>query len=187
MEEELRKAIEVLKSGGVIVYPTDTVWGIGCDATNESAVRKIYAIKQRSDAKSMLVLLDSTAKLDYYVEEVPEIALDLIELSEKPVTIVYEGARNLAPELITPEKTLGIRITNELFSKELCKRLRKPLVSTSANISGQPAAKIFSEISEEILNAVDYVVDYRRNEKQAAQPSSIMQLGKGGIIKIIRE
>jgi L-threonylcarbamoyladenylate synthase len=187
MEEEIKKAYDTIKSGGVILYPTDTIWGIGCDATNPEAVKRIYEIKKRPDTKSMLVLLDSSAKLDYYVDELPAIALDLIDLSVKPLTIIYSGARNVAPNLIAPDGTLGIRITQEAFSKEICRRLKKPLVSTSANSSGQPSPADFSEISKEIIQAVDYVVDYRKNEKQKAVPSSIIQLGKGGLIKIIRE
>jgi L-threonylcarbamoyladenylate synthase len=187
MEEELKKALDIVRKGGVIVYPTDTIWGIGCDATNEEAVQRVFAIKHRADAKSMLVLVDSTAKLDAYIDEVPDVALDLIELSDKPLTIIYSGARNVAPSLITSEGTLGIRVTREAFSKELCRRLRKPLVSTSANISGQPSPASFAEISDEILRAADYVVHYRQNETQAARASSIIQLGRGGTVKIIRE
>ncbi|GHU68355.1 threonylcarbamoyl-AMP synthase [Bacteroidia bacterium] len=186
MEQELKNACDVLLKGGVILYPTDTIWGIGCDATNEAAVRRIYDIKQRADFKSMLVLTDSTAKLDFYVPELPDIALDLIELADKPLTIIYDNARNVAPNLIVADGSLGIRVTQETFSKSLCRRLRKPLVSTSANISGQAAPAIFSEISEEIRQAVDYVVDYRREEITKAKPSSIIRLGKGGQIQIIR-
>jgi L-threonylcarbamoyladenylate synthase len=184
---DLGIACEVLWKGGVILYPTDTIWGIGCDATNPEAVKRIYDIKQRSDSKSMLVLVDSTAKLDYYVDELPEIALDLIELSDKPLTIIYSNARNVAPNLIAPDGTLGIRVTKEDFSRQLCQRLKKPLVSTSANISGQAPPANFSEISEEIIRAVDYVVNYRQEETQKARPSGIIQLGKGGLIKIIRK
>ncbi|GHT40089.1 threonylcarbamoyl-AMP synthase [Bacteroidia bacterium] len=187
MEDEIKKACDILKSGGVILYPTDTIWGIGCDATNPEAVKRIYEIKKRPDTKSMLVLLDSPAKLDYYVDELPAIASDLIDLSVKPLTIIYFGARNVAPNLIAPDGTLGIRITQEAFSKEICRRLKKPVVSTSANSSGQSSPANFSEISNEIIQAVDYVVDYRREERQKAAPSSIIQLGKGGLIKIIRE
>ncbi|KAA6301989.1 MAG: Threonylcarbamoyl-AMP synthase [Candidatus Ordinivivax streblomastigis] len=187
MEEELKKACQILKEGGVILYPTDTIWGIGCDATNEAAVRRIYEIKQRTDSKSILVLLDSTAKLDYYVDEAPDIALDIIELSEKPLTIIYSGAKNVASNLIASDGSLGIRITKEPFSRQLCQRLRHPLVSTSANISGQPAPANFSEISDEIIRSVDYVVNFRKDDNQKTIPSSIIQLGKGGLVKIIRE
>jgi Sua5/YciO/YrdC/YwlC family protein len=187
MEEEIKKACEVLKTGGVILYPTDTIWGIGCDATNEKAVRRIYEIKRRSDTKSMLVLVDSPAKLDFHVEEVPAIAYDLIELSDKPLTLIYSGARNLASNLIAQDGSVGIRVTNEAFSSTLCRQFRKPLVSTSANISGQPSPALFSEINEEIIRSVDYVVNYRQNEKSRSKPSGIIQLGKNGLFKIIRE
>jgi L-threonylcarbamoyladenylate synthase len=187
MEEEVKKACDRVRSGGIILYPTDTVWGIGCDATCREAVNRIYEIKKRPDSKSMLVLIDSLAKLDYYVDELPPVALDLIDWSDKPLTIIYSGARNVAPNLIAPDGTLGIRVTRESFSQALCRRLKKPLVSTSANISGQPAPANFSEISDEIIRAVDYVVDYRREETVHAKPSGIIQLGKGGLIKIIRE
>ncbi|MCL1938795.1 MAG: L-threonylcarbamoyladenylate synthase [Candidatus Azobacteroides sp.] len=187
MEEEIQNALKAVRKGGVILYPTDTVWGIGCDATNAEAVKRIYAIKQRLDSKSMLVLLDSTALLDYYVDDFPEIALDLIDISDKPLTIIYSNARNVADNLIASDGSLGIRVTKEEFSRRLCQGLKKPLVSTSANISGQAAPGNFSEINPEIIGAVDYVVNYRREEKQKAKPSSIIQLGKGGLIKMIRE
>jgi len=187
MEEEIKKACEVLRDGGIILYPTDTIWGIGCDATNEKAVQRIYDIKKRSDSKSMLVLLDSSAKLDFYVSELPDIALDLIEVSDKPLTVIYSGAKNVAPNLIAEDGSLGIRITNEAFSRNLCQRFRKPLVSTSANISGQPSPRNFSEINDEIIRSVDYVVNYRRTDNQLAKPSGIIQIGSGGLVKVIRE
>lgn len=187
MKNEIKKACEVLQKGGVILYPTDTVWGIGCDATNEEAVRRVYEIKKRADSKAMLVLVDSPVKVDFYVKDVPMVAWDLIEMATRPLTIIYDGARNLAPNLIAEDGSVGIRVTNEEFSRQLCFRFRKAIVSTSANISGEPAAAVFSEISEEILNAVDYVVDYRREETGHPKPSSIIRLGAGGVVKIIRE
>ena len=187
MDKDIKTACDILKRGGIILYPTDTIWGIGCDATNESAIQRIYEIKQRSDTKSMLVLLDSTSKLNYYIEEIPDIAYDLIDLSEKPLTIIYSGARNLASNLTAQDGSIGIRITNEVFSQTLCERFRKPLVSTSANISGQPSPALFTEINEEILRSVDYIVNYRQDETRKSQPSSIIRLDKGGLIKIIRE
>ncbi len=187
MNEDIKKAIEVLNAGGVILYPTDTIWGLGCDATNETAVEKIYKIKKRMETKSMLVLIDSPAKLNAYVQEIPEIAWDLIELSEKPLTIIYPDARNLAKNLISEDKTIGIRVTSEEFSKKLCERFRKPIVSTSANISGEKSPAFFNEISEEIKLAVDYMVDYKQNDKTPSKPSSIIKLGKGNLIEIIRE
>ena len=187
MKDEIKKACEVLQKGGVFLYPTDTVWGIGCDATNEEAVRRVYEIKKRADSKAMLVLVDSPVKVDFYVKDVPVVAWDLIEMATRPLTIIYDGARNLAPNLIAEDGSVGIRVTNEEFSRQLCFRFRKAIVSTSANISGEPAAAVFSEISEEILNAVDYVVDYRREETGHPKPSSIIRLGAGGVVKIIRE
>lgn len=176
-----------MREGGVILYPTDTIWGIGCDATNEDAARRVYEIKQRQDSKAMLVLVDSSVKVDFYVRDVPEVAWDLIDLADKPLTIIYSGARNLAANLLAEDGSVGIRVTNEDFSKRLCQQFRKAIVSTSANISGQPSPKNFSEISEEVKSAVDYIVGYRQEEMSNPKPSSIIKLDKGGVIKIIRE
>ena len=176
-----------MNEGGVILYPTDTIWGIGCDATNEEAVRRVYQIKQRSDSKAMLVLVDSPVKVDFYVQDVPEVAWDLIEVADKPLTIIYSGARNLASNLIAEDGSVGIRVTNEEFSKRLCQQFRKAIVSTSANISGQPSPANYSEIPEELKSMVDYVVGYRQEEMGHPKPSSIIKLDKGGVIKIIRE
>ena len=171
----------------MILYPTDTIWGIGCDATNEDAVRRVYEIKQRQDSKAMLVLVDSSVKVDFYVRDVPEVAWDLIDLADKPLTIIYSGARNLAANLLAEDGSVGIRVTNEDFSKRLCQQFRKAIVSTSANISGQPSPKNFSEIREEVKSAVDYIVGYRQEEMSNPKPSSIIKLDKGGVIKIIRQ
>ena len=187
IREEIKKACEVLQKGGVILYPTDTVWGIGCDATNEEAVKRVYEIKRRADSKAMLVLVDSDVKVDFYVNDVPEVAWDLIQYATKPLTVIYDNARNLAPNLIGEDGSVGIRVTSEEFSKQLCFRFRKAIVSTSANVSGQPAPASFSEIQDEIKQAVDYIVGYRQDEPAGAKPSSILKLGKGGLIKIIRE
>ena len=187
MNEDLKKAVEVLKQGGIILYPTDTIWGIGCDATNEEAVEKLYAIKQRDKEKSMLILLDNPVKLQTYIQEVPEIAWDLIDLTDKPLTIIFEGAKNLASNLINNDKTIGIRITSEDFSRELCKRFRKPIVSTSANIAGKSSPQNFNQIDPEIIDLVDYVVEYRQNEMFKQTPSSIIKLAANGSIEIIRE
>ena len=198
-KEDLETALRVLRSGGVIVYPTDTVWGIGCDATNEEAVRRIYALKQREDSKSMLVLLDSAAKLDYYVE-VPETAEQLLNLQSddaqgvndsqeddtKPLTIIYPNARNLAKNLIAEDGSIGIRITNEPFSKALCAKLRHPIVSTSANISGEPTPRFFREISDQILDNTDYNCLFRREDETPHEPSSIIKINADGTFKIIR-
>ncbi|WP_031532436.1 MULTISPECIES: L-threonylcarbamoyladenylate synthase [unclassified Bacteroides] len=185
--EEIKKAVEVMRNGGVILYPTDTIWGIGCDATNEEAVKKVYEIKKRADSKALICLVDSEAKIDFYVKDVPLVAWDLIELSTKPLTVIYDGARNLAPNLLAEDGSVGIRVTNEEFSKQLCFRFRKAVVSTSANISGEPSPKSFADISDEIKNAVDYIVGVRQNEKGGAKPSSIIKLGAGGEVQVIRE
>lgn len=187
MQDEIIKTLEVLRAGGVILYPTDTVWGLGCDATNEKAVKRIFEIKKREDAKSMLVLIDNPGKLQSYVEDVPDMAWDLVEMTEKPLTIIYPGARNLAQNLIAKDKSIGIRITNDDFSKKLCSQFRKPIVSTSANISGEPTPSNFSQISEEIKSAVDYVVKFRQNDSSHPKPSSIIKLDKGNVFKLIRE
>ena len=186
MIEDIKKACEVLQAGGLILYPTDTIWGIGCDATNEEAVRKVYELKKRMDNKAVLVLTDSTAKLNMYVSDIPDIAGDLIEVADKPLTRIYAHAKNLAPNLLGEDGSVGIRITKEDFSRRLCERFRKPLVSTSANISGESAPKNFQEISDVIKNGVDYIVKYRQDDMSQAKPSNIIKLGDGGVIQIIR-
>jgi L-threonylcarbamoyladenylate synthase len=172
----------------VILYPTDTVWGIGCDATNAEAVARVYAIKKRVDSKAMLVLLDGAGKLQGYMEKVPDTAWMLLEASEgqKPLTIIYPKAKNLAANLLAEDGSVGIRITEELFSKALCEQLRRPVVSTSANFSGEPAAKTFAEISPELLAAVDYVCEFRRQDRTTAKPSSIIKIDDRERITIIR-
>ena len=187
MEEDLKNALKVLKNGGVILYPTDTIWGVGCDATNEDAVKKIFKIKQREDTKSMLVLTDNEAKIERLVEKVPDVAWDLIKLSETPLTIIYPGAKNLAKNLIAQDGSVGIRITKEDFSNKLCERFRLPVVSTSANASGRHSPQNFGEISDEIKNAVDYIVSYRQGDTTKAKPSSIIKLEINGVITIIRK
>jgi len=186
-KEDLQNALDTLRRGGIILYPTDTVWGIGCDATCEEAVRRIYELKQRDDAKSMLCLLDAPGRLQAYVNEMPSMAWDLIELSTKPLTIIYPGARNVAPSLLAEDGSLGIRITGETFTRDLISRLHAPLVSTSANLSGQPAARNFAEVSEEILKGVDYVVRFRQSDRSEPSPSSIIKLGVNNEIRVIRE
>ena len=184
--EDIRKAIDVMNRGGIIAYPTDTIWGLGCDATNADAVRRIYEIKRRDDSKALITLVDSEAKVEFYVKEVPEVAWQLIEVADKPLTIIYDNARNLAPNLIAEDGSIAIRITSEPFSRELCRRFKKAIVSTSANVSGEPSPKTFSDISSEILNAVDYVCTSRREENAPHTPSSIIKLGVSGEIKVIR-
>lgn len=188
MQNDIKKSLEVLRSGGVILYPTDTIWGLGCDATNEKAVQKIYDIKKRADNKSMIILMDSENRLPAYVDDIPDVAYDLIELTEKPLTVIFEGAKSLATNVINKDdKSVGIRITKDKFSKELIQRFKLPIVSTSANISGEAAPSIFDEISDDIISAVDYVVEYRQNDYTKAKPSGILKIGKDSSVKIIRE
>ena len=189
-EEDIRNAVETMRKGGVILYPTDTVWGIGCDATNVEAVKKVYAIKQRDDSKALICLVDSDARMQRYVRDVPDVAWQLVDsLKEggKPTTLILDGAINLAENLIADDGSIGIRITQEPFSKELCYRFQKAIVSTSANISGEPAAQNYRDISEEILQAVDYVCKSRRQEHKPHTPSSIVKLTQNGEVTIIRK
>lgn len=198
-EEDIKNAVKVLREGGVILYPTDTVWGIGCDATNAEAVKRVYEIKQRDDSKALICLVDSDARLQRYVRQVPDVAWQLIDsLKEaatvpdgspsgvKPTTIILDGAVNLAPNLIAEDGSIALRITNEPFSKELCYRFQKALVSTSANISGEPAAQNYSDIAPELIEKVDYVCWSRRQEHKPHQPSSIIRLRQNGEVEIIR-
>lgn len=184
--EDIRNAVEVMKKGGVILYPTDTVWGIGCDATNASAVAKIYKIKKREETKAMICLVDNDNRIQRYVRDVPEVAWDVMNLSTRPTTVILDGADGLANNLVAEDGSIAMRITKEEFSKELCYRMQKPIVSTSANISGEPTAQNYRDISQEILDAVDYVCWTRRNEHQPHQPSSIIRLRKNGEVTIIR-
>ncbi|BAX79782.1 threonylcarbamoyl-AMP synthase [Labilibaculum antarcticum] len=186
MHNDIKKALEVLHSGGVILYPTDTIWGIGCDATNPEAVKKVYEIKKREDSKAMLVLMENANRLNSYVDEVPEIAWDLIDTNDQPMTLIYPGAKNLAPNLINSDGTIGIRITREEFTQNLIQRFKKPIVSTSANQSGDVAPANFYEISDEIKEAVDYIVEYRQEDMEKCTPSSIIKIGLGGEFQIIR-
>lgn len=186
IDEDIKLACETLRKGGVILYPTDTVWGIGCDATQSSAVKRVFEIKRRADNKALIVMLGNEHQLEQYVNDVPEIAYDLIDAAVKPLTIVYDRGCNLAPELLGEDGSVGIRITKEKFSNRLCQVFRKPIVSTSANISGEPTPIFFKEISEDIKNSVDYIVETRRNDNNPNSPSSVIKLEVGGIIKIIR-
>lgn len=185
-EADLKEAVRVLKEGGIILYPTDTVWGIGCDARNEEAVRKIFSLKQRADSKSMLVLVGSEGMLQRTVKHVPEIAWQLIDAAVNPMTIIYDHPIGVADCLKADDDSLGIRITSEKFSRALCERLRGPVVSTSANISGKPTPRTFSEISSHIKDGVDYVCQFRQKEKASARPSNIIKITKENIVKVIR-
>lgn len=186
-QEDIKNAIDVMKQGGVILYPTDTVWGIGCDATNAEAVAKVYKIKKRDDSKALICLVDSDARLQRYVRNVPNVAWDILDVATKPTTIILDGAVNLATNLIAEDGSIALRITKEPFSHELCYRFQKPLVSTSANISGEPAAANYRDISKELLDAVDYVCFSRRQEHKPHTPSSIIKLKENGEVTIIRK
>ncbi len=187
MIEDINQAVKVLAEGGVILYPTDTIWGIGCDATNEQAVSRIYGIKKRDDTKSMIILLDSAAQLDRYIMHVPDIAWELIEAADKPLTLILPGAKNLAKNLIAKDNSIGIRIVDDAFCKKLIGKFKKPVVSTSANISGQPWPENFRAIHPEILNSVDYTVRWRQDDLSKGKPSAIIKLGLKGEVEIIRE
>ncbi len=186
-EEDIKNAVRVLKAGGVILYPTDTVWGIGCDATNAEAVAKVYQIKHRDDSKALICLVDSDARLQRYVRNVPAVAWDLLDTAIKPTTVILDGAVNLASNLIAEDGSIALRITKEPFSHELCYRFQKALVSTSANISGEPAAQNYADISQELLDSVDYVCWSRRQEHKPHTPSSIIRLRPDGEVTIIRK
>lgn len=198
--EDLQKALDTLLNGGIILYPTDTVWGIGCDATNAEAVARIYALKRREDSKSMLCLVDAPGRIQTYAEDIPPMAWELLDANSpapdekpenggevKPLTIIYPRARNVAQNLIAEDGSLGIRITSEPFSKTLCQMMRRPLVSTSANVSGEPTAKFFGEISDEIKKGVDYVVRFRRGDTSPKKPSAIIKVGDNGLFTVIRK
>lgn len=184
--DDIREAVRVMQSGGVILYPTDTIWGIGCDACNEDAVRRVFEIKRRAEAKSVISLVDSEVKVEFYVRSVPEVAWQLWECSDEPLTLVLDGARNLASGVIASDGSVALRVTREAFSRQLCMRMKRAIVSTSANIAGEPAPRCFSEISPEILQAVDYVCLSRRDEAPRQAPSHIIKIGPTGEVKIIR-
>lgn len=183
---DIAAAVDVIRRGGVILYPTDTIWGLGCDATNAEAVERIYRIKQRNDSKALICLVGGDNMLPFYSESVPEVAYDLIQFSERPLTLIVDNARNLASALLADDGSVGIRVTKEEFSRTLCNRCKRALVSTSANISGQPAPKSFRDIPQEIVDAVDYVCTSRRDEQNDGKPSSIIKITATNEIKIIR-
>lgn len=185
--EDINQALETLKNGGLILYPTDTIWGIGCDATNAEAVEKVFALKGRDKNKTMLVLLHNDNQLASYVREIPEVAYELIEATDRPLTIIYSDAKNLAPNAIAEDGSIGIRVVNHPFCQQLLQRFRKPIISTSANISGQPTATNFDEISEEIKNGVDYIVKFDQQNLAKGKPSIIMKLDPSGKFDFIRK
>ena len=186
MQTEINKALDVLKNGGLILYPTDTVWGIGCDATNPEAVKKVYELKQRIDSKALICLVADDRMLKKYVKNIREVALNIIEVTDKPTTIIYDDPQNLAANLIAEDGTIAIRIPDDEFCFQLCRKLNGAIVSTSANLSGFPTPKSFKEIQQEVLKGVDYVVNLH-HEKICDKPSSIIKLSNNGVVKIIRE
>lgn len=186
MRQEINRCVEVMRRGGIILYPTDTVWGIGCDARSSEAVRRIFRLKQRADHKALIVLVSDEAMLERTVEDIPDVAWELIQSAVRPLTVVYDKGIGVAPELLGPDGSIGVRLCHDSFAAGLCRALRAPVVSTSANISGQPAAALFPEISQEIINGVDYVADFRRDDLTAAPPSSVIRLGSGGVVSILR-
>ena len=183
---DIEQSLIHLNKGGIILYPTDTIWGIGCDATNEEAVKKIFAIKKRDESKSMILLLDDAGKLLKYIKEVPPLAYDLIECATSPLTIIYPNATNLAKNVMADDDSIAIRIVHDDFCKQLIRKFNKPIVSTSANISGEITPENFAMISDEIKSKVDYVVSIRQKENKKATPSSIIKLGVGGEVKVVR-
>lgn len=186
-KEDIQNAVNVMKDGGVILYPTDTVWGIGCDATNSEAVAKVYNIKKRDDSKALICLVDSEARLQRYVRNVPEVAWQVMEYAVKPTTVILDNAVNLAPNLVADDGSIAMRVTHEAFSKELCYIFQKPIVSTSVNISGEPAAQNFRDIAPELIEAADYVCFSRRQEHKPHTPSSIIKIKEDGEVTIIRK
>ncbi|MBQ5871987.1 MAG: threonylcarbamoyl-AMP synthase [Bacteroidaceae bacterium] len=185
--EDIKTAVQTLRKGGLILYPTDTIWGIGCDASNEDAVRRIFQLKQREDSKAMICLVDNANRMQRYLRQVPDVAWDLVEFAEKPLTLILDGAVNLAPSLIAEDGSVGIRVTRENISHELCYRYERAIVSTSANISGAPSPSCFAEISDEIKNGVDYIMLSHQNDLSKGKPSQIIKLGLDGQIQIIRK
>lgn len=185
--EDIRTAVQTLRQGGLILYPTDTIWGIGCDAANEEAVRRIFQLKQREDSKAMICLVDSANRMQRYLRHVPDVAWDIVEYADKPLTLILDGAVNLAPSLIAEDGSVGLRVTKENISHELCYRFERAVVSTSANISGEPSPACFEEISDEIKQGVDYIMRSRQNDLSKGKPSQIIKLGLDGQIKIIRK
>jgi L-threonylcarbamoyladenylate synthase len=187
VSEDLIRAAEVLAGGGTILYPTDTIWGLGCDATNSAAVERIFAIKKRPDAKSMIILVDSEKMLFQYAGDFPDVALDILRISDNPLTIIFPDAHGIAPGLIAEDGSAGIRLTRDKFCTDLIRKIGRPIVSTSANISGLPWPQTFKNIDREIRDSVDYVVKWRQDERSPGKPSGIIKVWPDGKIKVIRE
>ena len=186
MNQEIQNTLEILNKGGLILYPTDTVWGIGCDATNEEAIKKVYELKKRDDSKALISLVSDIRMLQKYVYEIPDAAFDIVELADRPTTIIYDRPINVAKNLIPEDNTLAIRVASDEFCQKLIRQFKRPIISTSANISGMPTPKSFSEIAKEILKGVDYVVNLH-HEKTNSRPSSIIKIGNDATVKIIRK
>jgi L-threonylcarbamoyladenylate synthase len=186
-EEDLKNSLKVLREGGVILYPTDTVWGLGCDATSVSAVEKIYKIKSREETKSLIILVDGPGMLERYVKDIPEVVFQITEVSDSPLTIIYPAGKNLAQGVCSEDGSVGIRISNDDFCSELIRRFRKPVVSTSANISGRPSPSNFDGIGETIKAAADYVVKYRQDDRRKYSVSPVIKVEKNNVFKIIRK
>jgi len=186
MMKEIQICTEILRGGGTILYPTDTIWGIGCDATRAGSVEKVYRIKRRVDSRAMLVLVDSIEMVSDYVEEIPEVALKILEVNDKPLTIIYPVARGLAENLLGEDGSVGIRITREAFSRALIQAFGKPVVSSSANLAGQPPPANFAGISMDIISAVDHVAGWHQDERKKKKPSGILKVHLNGEIQIIR-
>jgi L-threonylcarbamoyladenylate synthase len=186
-DEDIKDSLITLRKGGIILYPTDTIWGLGCDATNPSAVEKIFRIKSRSNSKSLLILVDGDQMLERYASDIPEIVFELTSVSDSPLTIIYPKGKNLAAGVCSEDGSVGIRICHDEFCRELISRLRKPIVSTSANISGKPAPENFGEIDKSVIDAVDFVVKYRQDDQQKYSASPVIKLEQNGTIKIIRK
>lgn len=187
VEEEIKKSIEVLRKGGTILYPTDTIWGIGCDATNPEAVKKIFEIKKREESRSMIILVCNENMLMKFIRNIPEVAWELIEASDKPLTIIYDNAYGIAGNALASDGSIAVRICKDEFCNKLIYKFGKPIISTSANISGEKAPENFHGVSENIKSGVDYIVDYRQDEFISAKPSSIVKLSNSGEIMIIRK
>lgn len=185
--DDIKNAVETLRRGGVILYPTDTVWGIGCDASDSKAVKRVFEIKRRADSKALIALVGSMAQLERTVESVPDVAAQLIEVSDRPVTVVYDHGRGVAREMLSSDGSLAVRVTSEAFSRALCLAFGRAIVSTSANISGLPAPRFYNEISPEIISAADYVCLSRRNDTKPSKPSMVIKISEGGLFKILRD
>lgn len=185
--EDINDSLTALHGGGIILYPTDTIWGLGCDPTNGDALKKIFRIKLRDPSKSLIILVDSMAMVERYVSQVPEIAYELTDVTDSPITIIYPNGKNLAPGVCSDDGSVAIRICNDQFCNELITRFRKPLVSTSANFSGKPAPANFSEIDKELFSSVDFVVKYRQNDRESKIASPVIKINTNGTIEIIRK